>query len=103
MRSAFWEWYLAAKAAADFVLVNNPYPVEARFLLACQQDDLAARHQDHPFPMLDLSSMLIAIGIRTRDDREIFINEAIGEGEQLAHNPRWDAWSTAKAAFQALK
>lgn len=103
MRDAFWEWYTEAKAAADFVLTNNPYPVEARFLIACQNDHLPVRGFDHPFPMLDLSSMLIAIGVRTREAREVFMNEAIGPGDQLAHNPRWDAWATALGAFKALK
>jgi hypothetical protein len=103
MRDAFWKWYLQTKPLADYVLVNNPYPVEARFLLACQEDDPAGRYADHPFPLIDLASVLLAIGVKTRADREVFIRAATSEAEDLSHNPKWDAWVTARAALKALK
>jgi hypothetical protein len=85
------------------VLANNPYPVEARFLIACQEDDPAHRYPDHPFPFIDLASLLLPLGIRTKADREVFVKQAIAGTEDQSHNPRWDAWVAAQTAFKALK
>lgn len=103
MRDAFWSWYLEARAQADLILVNNPYPVEARFLIACQEDDMASRGQDHPFPLIDLASLLYARGITTRDQRDAFMKKVIDQLTDLSHNPHWDAWVTALAAFQIIR
>lgn len=103
MRDGFWAWYTGAKARADFVLVNNPYPVEARFLLACQEDDPAVRYEHHPFPLIDLASLQLTLGLMTRPQRQAFMKEVIGDTENLSHNPRWDAWVTGLAAFEVLR
>lgn len=102
LRAAFWSWYEQTKPAADYILANNPYPVEARFLLACQEDDPEHRYAEHPFPLIDLASLLIATGITTKTDKDAFMKAAIGDTPEAAHNPKWDAWATAKAALRAL-
>jgi hypothetical protein len=84
-------------------LANNPYPVEARFLLACQTDHPEARNFEHPFPLIDLASMFLAVGITARDQREAFITEVLGDTPDLSHNPRWDAWITALIAFKVME
>jgi hypothetical protein len=101
MRDAFWDWYTAAKADADLIVASNPYPVEARFLIDCQADDMAARGFDHPFPFYDLSSMLYALGLTTPQARRDFVATAVGDHSGQAHNPLWDAKATAMAAFHA--
>jgi hypothetical protein len=101
MRDAFWAWYLEAKAGAGLIVAANPYPVEARFLIACQSDDMAARSFDHPFPYYDLSSMLYILGIITPPQRRDFVAKAVGEATGKAHNPLWDAKATALAALLA--
>jgi hypothetical protein len=106
LRDAFWHWYTTSKPHADIVLANNPYPVEARFLIACQEDLPAKRQLEHPFPLIDLASLLLGVGVRTRDEREKFAREAIAKASadaaDLSHNPRWDAWATAVTAHAAL-
>ncbi len=103
MRTAFWSWYLEAKAASNMVVVQNGYPVEARFLIACQEDDLAARYWDHPFPMIDLTSLLWQIGGHTREEREKFFAAATAGAVRRSHDPRYDAWAAATTAMYALR
>ncbi len=100
MRSDFWDWYIAAKAGTDFIVAANPYPVEARFLIACQEDDLPNRGDSHPFPYYDLSSMLFSLGAVTPEERRAFVAAALGDAAGEAHNPLWDATA---AAITALK
>jgi hypothetical protein len=106
LRTAFWHWFTAAGARAQNVVVDNPYPVEARFLIACQEDDLKARYFDHPFPMLDLGSMLFSAGATTPAKRQAHKQAALeaagGAENPLVHNPRWDAWAAAVTAFSLL-
>jgi hypothetical protein len=104
MRDAFWKWFVAARTGTTHVIVDNPYPVEARFLIACQQDDLKARYFEHPFPLLDLGTMLFRAGADTPSKRQAYKKQALeasgqNVGAPLVHNPRWDAWAAAVTAF----
>lgn len=104
MRSDFWAWYKTAKSQADYVLADNGYPVEDRFLIQCQEDDLDERYWDHPFPLMDLSSMLLQIGVKPSIERNMFVgDEQIAAADIQKHNPRWDAWASALAMIKALK
>ena len=102
LRDNFWKWYKRAKTRADIVLTNNPYPVEARFLIACQDDDLPARYWDHPFPLLDLGTMLFTIGAKTPEERGEYSSKVVRDKNALVHNPRWDAWAAAMTACKVL-
>ncbi len=102
MRSDFWTWFLETKSQADLIVAANPYPVEARFLIACQEDDLPARGADHPFPYYDLPSMLYALGITTPPQRRAFVAKSVGKATGDAHNPLWDAKATAMAALKII-
>lgn len=102
LRKSFWEWYKKAKEESDYVVVNNGYPVETRFLAACQDDDLEARYWDHPFPLLDLSSMLLQVNVKPLAVRHQVVEDEL-EGQVLQHHPRWDAWVSALVAIKALK
>jgi len=103
MRDSFWAWYVPAKAKADFVLATNPYPVEARFLLACQEDDLEHRYFEHPFPLLDLGTLYVKSGARSGSDRDKLVAEATAGTTNLEHHPRFDAWAAALVALKLLK
>lgn len=103
MRDAFWQWFIAAKQRADYVMTDNGYPVEARFLIQCQDDDIDNRYWDHAFPMLDLSSMLLQAGIKPLAVKQQFVAEFIKGQPILQHNPRFDAWVSALAAIKAWR
>ncbi len=102
MRNQFWLWYLAAKAQAQIIVAANPYPVEARFLIDCQNDDMPGRGFDHPFPFYDLSSMLYTMGYTTPSKRRAYVEKAVRGLSGDPHNPLWDAKATAMAAMQAI-
>jgi hypothetical protein len=103
MRDDFWKWYRAAKDKAEYVMVDNGYPVEARFLLSCQDDNLEERYWDHPFPLLDLSSMLLQVGLKPLSVRHQLVAEDISGQDILQHNPRFDAYVSALAAIKVFK
>jgi hypothetical protein len=103
MRDAFWDWYLQVKPQADMIVAANPYPVEARFLIDCQNDDLPAREFDHPFPYYDLSSLLYSHGFKTPTKRRDFVKKAVRGSSGESHNPLWDAQATAMAALSAAE
>lgn len=102
LREAFWRWFVPAEAKADYVLVSNGYPVEYRFLLKCQEEDIEARYWQHPFPILDLFSLLIQAGERPSSKSKI-LGEIMQTHKFSLHNPLDDAKMTALAAFQAFR
>ncbi|HSX48372.1 MAG TPA: hypothetical protein VLF41_02635 [Candidatus Nanoarchaeia archaeon] len=103
MRDAFWQWYKAAKEQADYVMFDNGYPVEDRFFIDCQDDDIDERYWDHPFPVLELASLLIQVGIKPLAVRYRLVEDEIVGQPNLQHNPRFDSWVSALAAIKAFK
>ena len=99
LREAFWRWYVSAEEKSDYVVVNNGYPIEYKFLLDCQSADLETRYWQHPFPILDLSSLLIMLG----ENKNEFIKEFMHESNFKPHHPLHDATVTALAAFKAFR
>ncbi len=98
MRHDFWEWYVKAKASVDMIVCANPYPVESRFLMECQRDDMSAREFDHPFPLFDVSSMMAGAGLVSSTDRANAVAAALEGRTGEAHNPLWDATASALTA-----
>lgn len=103
LRDAFWKWYTASKEQADYVLVDNGYPVEMRFLLACQDDDIEERYWGHPFPLIDVASLLLQAGIKPPAVRAKLAADRIRGDKVVRHHPRWDAWVSVQAALWALE
>jgi len=101
LREAFWKWFVSAEETADYVLVGNGYPVEYRFLMKCQEANLEERYWQHPFPILDLFSLLIQIGDKSSKSK--LLGEIINEHKLMLHNPLDDAKMTALAAFRAFQ
>jgi len=99
LREAFWKWFLQAEEGSDYVLVSNGYPVEYRYLLKCQEENLEERYWQHPFPILDLFSLTIQAGNVASIKAKLRSEE---EG-MLLHNPLHDAIVSAKVAFEAFR
>ena len=97
LKETFWQWYLNTMDESDYILVNNGYPVEYRFLLDCQEVDIDERYWQHPFPILDLTSLLVAMGEKPNDFAEEFLHK------RKAHNPLDDATIAALSAFKAFR
>lgn len=102
MREAFWRWYVSAEQASDYVLVSNGYPVEYRFLIDCQEANLEERYWQHPFPILDLASILITVGQEPGAYKNQLRKKVRKAASFKQHHPFDDAKITALIAFEAF-
>ena len=102
IREAFWRWYVPAEASSDYVLVSNGYPVEYRFLIDCQDADLDARYWQHPFPILDLTSILVATGHDSGVQKNQIRKKVRKDSSFAQHHPFDDAKLAALMAFEAF-
>ena len=98
----FWRWFVRAQEAADYVLVSNGYPVEYRFLLECQERDINERYWQHPFPILDLTSLMLQVETDA-GQRKKRVKAIIQEGNYSRHHPYHDALVSALAAFEVFR
>lgn len=103
MREAFWAWYQENESKADYVIVSNGYPVEYRFLLDCQEADIEKRYWQHPFPLIDLSSMLLGAAELSDIKKGELVQTVLENTSLIAHNPLDDAKMTALVAFELFK
>lgn len=103
MREAFWRWFLKAEAKSDYVIVSNGYPVEYRFLLDCQEANIDERYWQHPFPLIELSSLLLPLGQLSRVKKNELYKKLPNMDDFKKHHPLDDAKATALLAFEAFK
>lgn len=98
----FWQWFVRAHEKSDYVLVSNGYPVEYRFLLDCQDADIEARYWQHPFPLIDLSSLLLGLGQLGEGSKKDLAAKATKNEALTPHHPLHDAKATALTAIEAF-
>lgn len=103
MREAFWRWFVKAQEKSDYTLVSNGYPVEYRFLLDCQQADLEERYWQHPFPIIDVTSLLLTLREFGEPSKQEILRKVQKNGNFKTHNPYDDAKVTALIACEAFK
>lgn len=99
MREAFWEEWLMAKVKfPDITMAAEcSWPVEARFLIACIEDDKRERFWSGPYPLHDIASMLLCA------HRDPMANYPREESAKPAHNPLADARHSANLLAMCLK
>ncbi len=102
MCDAFWRWFVAAQAKSDYVVISNGYPVEYRFMADCQDNDLDKRYWEHPFPILELPSLLIGNQRISEASRLKLITTATSGRQLVRHHPMDDAIATALTAHAVL-
>lgn len=88
VRDRFWKVWETWKSQVVLV-ADCAWPVEARFLIDCIRDD-PTRKWNGPYPLVDLSGILIARGI---DPTKMFDRLP---NELPAHNPLNDARQSAR-------
>lgn len=103
LREAFWAWYVEAEQDADYVLVNNGYPVEYRFLLDCQDANIEERYWQHPFPLLELSSIMIMTEYGAGSSRRALKKLLDEDFGHKIHHPLEDAKMALRLAFEAFR
>ncbi|MDZ7786476.1 MAG: hypothetical protein U5L95_05140 [Candidatus Saccharibacteria bacterium] len=103
MCDSFWRWFVPAQEKSDYVLVSNGYPVEYRFLMDCQQADPKQRYWEHPFPVIDLSSLLLPLGELKELSKSNLLKKIERRIDVKQHHPLNDAEVTGLMAFEALR
>ncbi|MHB1953782.1 MAG: hypothetical protein ACYCOU_08510 [Sulfobacillus sp.] len=93
LRSAFWEWMRGKLSAttASAVVVDCGWPVEARFLAACVDDDRETRYWQGPYPLHEVATALLSAGVDPDVDREALVCEYLRGKVPRKHHPTWDA------------
>lgn len=97
VRTGFWTDWMDWKEQGAILVTDCGWPVEANFLSACIADDPESRKWNGPYPLFDLSSVLLAAG---KDPVGIFERMA---GESPAHNPKNDACQSARILIETLR
>jgi hypothetical protein len=96
VRAVFWDWWQFWKAKGAVLAADCAWPVEARFLAACVDDDSAAREWQGPYPLVDVSSVRLATGLNPLGTEERLPDEL------PAHDPLCDARQSARLLCEAL-
>lgn len=95
LRDAFWASWSYWRTQGAVMVADCPWPVEARFLQACV-DDEPARQAEAPYPLIDVASVLLAAGM-----------DPIASYDRLPselpkHDPVADAMQSARLLLAAL-
>jgi hypothetical protein len=96
VRDQFWSSWTHWKGEGAVLAADCPWPVEARFLIACVADE-PGRTWEGPYPLIDVASVRLAAG-----------PGPLGTGERLAaelpaHDPLADARQSARLLLEALR
>jgi hypothetical protein len=99
VRTQFWGEWLDAKEKWPGITmaVECGWPVEARFLNECIDDDRGERNWSGPYPMHEIASIMLAAGMDPMATYERRPNEL------PAHEPLADARQSARLLGIALK
>lgn len=96
VRDEFWDAWIYAKKQGACLAADVPWPVEARFLAACIDDDREARETEGPYPLIDIASVRLAAGLDPLETCERLAEE------EPPHNPMQDARQSARLLLEAL-
>jgi hypothetical protein len=96
VRTEFWGHWQKHKESGAVLFADCCWPVEARFLAACVDDDRASRTWGGPYPLHDIASVRLAAGFDPLATVERL------PGELPAHDPLADARQSARLLLEAL-
>jgi hypothetical protein len=96
VRREFWDAWMDAKAHGALLFADCAWPVEARFLAACVDDDREARYWAGPFPLHEIATMRLAAGLDPLATVERLPSEL------PVHDPQADARQSARLLIEAL-
>jgi hypothetical protein len=91
LREAFWALWLKWRERDTWLVADCPWPVESGFLSACVEDQGPCAHWLGPYPLLDVSTLLLVAGHDPRNSME-----RPGDRERPAHDPLADVFHTLR-------
>ena len=90
VRDLFWQYWMAWKEKGAQLWADCAWPVEARFLIECVNDDPQGRRWEGPYPLHEIATLSLAKGYDPLADWE-------REPDELPkHNPLMDARQSAR-------
>jgi hypothetical protein len=98
VRAAFWRDWLGYKEQHAALVADFSWPVEARFLAACVDDepDNEGRPWQGPYPLHEIASFMVAAGLDPHGTYDRLPDEP-------EHDPLGDARQSARKLVMALK
>lgn len=98
LREFFWdEWTLAKQTYPDILMfVECGWPVEARFLIKCIEQDVGDRNWNGPYPLHEIATIMLAAGM---DPMATYDRN---DNEKPAHEPLADARLSARLLSEAI-
>lgn len=97
VRDGFWQAWLQWKASGAVLVADCAWPVEARFLAACIDDDPEVRRWQGPYPLHDVATARLMAGLDPLATVERLPNEL------PIHDPLADARQSARLWIEALR
>lgn len=97
VRMAFWQAWLKWKARGATLWADCAWPVEARFLARCVDDDIAEREWQGPYPLHEIATLAFACG------RDPLATLDRLPDELPAHNPLTDARQSARLLVEYMQ
>lgn len=94
MRSAFWRTWQLWKERGATLWADCSWPVEARFLAQCVDDDLDNRKWEGPYPLHEIATAALLCG------RDPLVTIDRLPHELPAHNPLNDARQSARVFLE---
>jgi hypothetical protein len=91
LRSAFWAAWIKWREQGAWLAADCPWPVESGFLSACVDDQGPSAHWLGPYPLLDVSTLLLVAGHDPRKNME-----RPGELEHPVHDPLADVFHAVR-------
>lgn len=95
----FIGWYSEEREYNAFV--DNGFPVDCRFMDLMRLD--TTWQSIAPYPLYDVSSIIVAAGEPPNVNRFEYAKDLIGEKSGVAHDPLWDAEVSGLCAIRALR
>lgn len=90
VRDAFWAQWMRWKAEGAELWADCAWPVEARFLIECVNDDPTVRNWEGPYPLHEIATLALAKGYDP-------LSEWARDTDELPkHNPLMDARQSAR-------
>lgn len=99
IRNDFWlEWLKVQARYPDITMAAEcGWPVEARFLCACIDDNPKDRNRKGPYPLMEIATYMAAAGMDPMAKYKRY------ETEKPEHNPLSDARLSARLLSEALQ
>lgn len=95
VRARFWADWLSWKEQGAVLVADCQWPVEARFLINCVDDDREHREWQGPYPLHELASFMVAAGMDPMATYERLPDEP-------QHDPLGDARQSSRLLCRAL-